>query len=395
MFKKYKLGDLCTMESGSREKGGALFNGIPSIGGEQINSDGTINVEKMKFISEEHFAKMKQGKLKEQDVLLVKDGATTGKAAYYNANFPKAAVNEHVFILRANEKILPKLLFYKISSKEFQNTIKSKIRGIIGGINLSIKNINLEIPESKNEQKEIVKILDCVSEIIRLRNDCINSAQSLIPALFQEMFGDTIKNTNKYEKYRIKDLGTVITGTTPSSKKENMFGGKIPFIAPGDLELDTGQCNRYVTEEGAKNSRKVRSGATLVCCIGATIGKVDRTIIDSCFNQQINAIDWDNEKIDDIFGMYLFRQIAPLIREKSSHTTLPILNKSNFENIQIVKPEMRQQKIFAQKVIEIEEYIQEQQKELKNAENMFQSLLHYAFTGELTKNKYGEINEET
>ena len=44
---------------------------------------------------------------------------------------------------------------------------------------------------------------------------------------------------------------------------------------------------------------------------------------------------------------------------------------------------------FAQKVVEIESYIEEQQEELENAKQMFQSLLHHAFTGELTRHKFG------
>ena len=234
------------------------------------------------------------------------------------------------------------------------------------------------------EQQEIVDVLDAASEIIRVRTACIESAQSLIPALFQEMFGDMSKNTNSYELFKIKNLGKVTTGSTPSSKKENMFGGDIPFITPADLESGQDKYGRYVTQEGAKNSRIVRAGSTLVCCIGATIGKVDKAIVDSCFNQQINAIEW-YESINDIFGLYLFRQIAPLIRNKASHTTLPILNKGNFENIIIPKPPKPKQDLFAEKVQEIEAYIKTQQVELENAKTMFQSLLHYAFMGELTK----------
>lgn len=384
MFKEYILGELCTIENGSREKGGAIKFGIPSIGGEQIDINGKIINEKMKYISEEHFLKMKQGILKQGDILLVKDGATTGKTAYYENMYPKAAVNEHVFILRANNLVLSKLLYYKIRSKEVQQLIQSHMKGLIGGINLSIKNFKISIPSTLAEQQEIVDVLDAASEIIRLRTACIESAQSLIPALFQEMFGDMSKNTNSYELFKIKNLGKVTTGSTPSSKKENMFGGDIPFITPADLESGQDKYGRYVTQEGAKNSRIVRAGSTLVCCIGATIGKVDKAIVDSCFNQQINAIEW-YESINDIFGLYLFRQIAPLIRNKASHTTLPILNKGNFENIIIPKPPKPKQDLFAEKVQEIEAYIKTQQVELENAKTMFQSLLHYAFMGELTK----------
>ena len=148
MFKEYILGELCTIENGSREKGGAIKFGIPSIGGEQIDINGKIINEKMKYISEEHFLKMKQGILKQGDILLVKDGATTGKTAYYENMYPKAAVNEHVFILRANNLVLSKLLYYKIRSKEVQQLIQSHMKGLIGGINLSIKNFKISIPST-------------------------------------------------------------------------------------------------------------------------------------------------------------------------------------------------------------------------------------------------------
>ena len=116
MFKAFNLGEVCSIESGSREKGGASTFGIPSIGGEQISSAGYILTEKMKYITEEHFKKMKQGILKPGDILLVKDGATTGKCAFYKNEYKEAAVNEHVFILRANNLILPRLLYYVLPS---------------------------------------------------------------------------------------------------------------------------------------------------------------------------------------------------------------------------------------------------------------------------------------
>lgn len=247
--------------------------------------------------------------------------------------------------------------------------------------------LKINIPEKLEEQQEIVRVLDAMSNVIRLRKECIQHAQDLIPAIFQEMFGDPINNNNKYETYPIKSLGKVTTGATPSSAKENMFGGTIPFITPGDLETGNGLYHRYVTEDGAKNSRVVRKGSTMVCCI-ASIGKVDIAKEKAAFNQQINAIEWNNTLVNDIFALYLFRLLAPMIQSKASGPVVPILNKSNFENIFIPKPNLKLQEQFAQKAIEIENYIQEQQEELESAEQMFQSLLHLAFTGELTKHQF-------
>lgn len=112
-FPLVPLSKICIIESGSRQKGGALKEGIPSIGGEQISAEGTIKLDKMKYISLDHFKQMRKGILQKNDILLVKDGATTGKTGFYSGQFQNAAINEHVFILRAiPENYIPFILLY-------------------------------------------------------------------------------------------------------------------------------------------------------------------------------------------------------------------------------------------------------------------------------------------
>ena len=312
-------------------------------------------------------------------VIIFDDFTTESKFVDFEFKVKSSAMK----ILKAKDNDTLKYLYYLMQILPFNNT-QHKRYWIS-----EYSKIKIGIPKDINEVKEIVKVLDAASEIIRLRTACIESAQSLIPALFQEMFGDMIKNTNNYELFKIKDLGKVITGTTPSTKKENMFGGNIPFITPADLDTDKKQYGRFVTAEGAQNSRMARAGSTLVCCIG-NIGKSEIIKTQSCFNQQINAIEWDNALIDDIFGLYLIRQVKALLDSKASKALISILNKSNFENIVIPKPPKNEQAIFSAKAQEIGSYIKTQQAELENAKTMFQSLLHHSFTGELTRRAYGE-----
>ena len=153
-----ELGEVCEIESGSRQKGGAISRGIPSIGGEQISADGSIKLEKMKYISEEHYLQMKKGILKNGDVLIVKDGATTGKTAFFNNQFLRAAINEHVFILRAKESVLPFYFYQIIYSSYFQNKLKKYIKGIIGGISLEIKKIKIPLPPLEVQQEIVAEI---------------------------------------------------------------------------------------------------------------------------------------------------------------------------------------------------------------------------------------------
>lgn len=398
MFEKIKLKNLVDLRAGigfpnkyqGNKNGNIPFYKVGDISREFQKGNFYID-DADNYVTDEILTDLK-GKLFEEGTIIF---AKVGEALKLNRRIiltKKAMIDNNIFGIKSNNSRLNnKYLFYFLLHYDLGNICKT---GAVPSVNQSdIYSISIPLPSTSEEQQEIVDVLDAASEIIRLRTACIESAQSLIPALFQEMFGDMTKNTNNYELFKIKDLGKVTTGSTPSSKKENMFGGTTPFITPADLESGQDKYSRYVTPEGAQNSRIVRTGSTLVCCIGATIGKVDRAIVDSCFNQQINAIEW-NENINDIFGLYLFRQIAPLIRNKASHTTLPILNKGNFENIIIPKPPKPKQELFAAKAQEIEEYIKTQQAELDNAKTMFQSLLHQAFTGKLTENITFEAENE-
>lgn len=391
MFKIFKLGEVCSIESGSRGKGGASTEGIPSIGGEQISSTGYVLTEKMKYITEEHFKKMKQGVIKPDDTLLVKDGATTGKCAFYRNEYKEATVNEHVFILRANNLILPKFLYYVITSDKFQNKIKSNIKGIIGGINLSIKNLEIVIPDKLAEQQEIVQVLDTMNEIIRLREECISHAQDLIPALFQEMFKPYANCT----KTVLNNLFEFKSGGTPSKQVEEYFQGDIPWIttvALSKLYINEDDANELITEEAIQNSStKLIPANSLLFGTRVGIGKLAINTVPMCTNQDIVAmIPLENNNLNLIYVYWYLKQINNFFVANGRGATIQGITTHLVRNTEIILPPLKIQEQFAQKAIEIEAYIKEQQEGLANAKQMFQSLLHHAFTGELTRRAYGK-----
>lgn len=122
-----KVGDvLQSIESGSRPRGGATKSGIPSVGAENVIGLGKYDYSKEKYISVDYFKKLKHGIIQSGDVLLYKDGAYVGKETMFMDGFPheRAAVNEHVFILRTNNRLLSQsYLYYWLD----QNWITQKI----------------------------------------------------------------------------------------------------------------------------------------------------------------------------------------------------------------------------------------------------------------------------
>lgn len=119
-----KLGDILeTIESGSRPKGGIdpdLLDGVPSIGAESVNGLGVYDFSKTKCVTREFFNNMRRGVVKSHDVLIYKDGAYVGRKGMFGNGFPftEFAVNEHVFILRANEKAGQVFLYFLLQEEE-------------------------------------------------------------------------------------------------------------------------------------------------------------------------------------------------------------------------------------------------------------------------------------
>jgi len=133
---------LLTLQSGGRPKGGVrgIKEGIPSVGGEHLLYNGGFNFDELRYVPQEFYRNMSRGKIQKYDVLVVKDGATTGKTAFVSDSFPfsEAAVNEHVFILRVPNLIEAKYLFYWMQSPFGQKCVKENFQGTAqGGINSS------------------------------------------------------------------------------------------------------------------------------------------------------------------------------------------------------------------------------------------------------------------
>lgn len=235
-----------------------------------------------------------------------------------------------------------------------------------------------------DEQKRIAEVLDKADALREKRRLALNKLDQLLQSVFLEMFGDPVKNPKGWSSLELKAISKVTTGSTPPSELPNMFGGEIPFVTPGDLEKYNEKINRTLTIEGSKRSRIVRTGSTLVCCIGATIGKVGKAKMPSAFNQQINAIEWFTNVNDD-YGFYVLRFYKSIIATLGASTTLPILKKSSFEKMKFPVPPIELQNKFAEVVKKIESLKAKKQNALANVENLFQSLRQKAFQGELWK----------
>jgi type I restriction enzyme S subunit len=231
------------------------------------------------------------------------------------------------------------------------------------------------------EQRRIAEILDKADALRAKRRAALAKLDALTQAIFLDMFGDPATSPKRWPHSALRDLGKVSTGGTPSSAKEGMFGGPIPFVTPGDLE-SAEPAKRSVTEAGAAEVVTVQAGATLVCCIGATIGKIGKATERSAFNQQINAVEW-GDSVNPEYGYTVLRFFKPTIVAWGSSTTLPILKKSAFERIEVPVPPLGQQCEFAERTSHVDALRIRNRTALAQNDELFVALQSRAFQGEL------------
>lgn len=147
---------------------------------------------------------------------------------------------------------------------------------------------------------------------------------------------------------KLADIANVVNGATPKKRSE-YYDGDVPFVTPGDLGETSGiiSTSRTLTQEGADSVRSIPAGSVMVCCIGATIGKVgiaEKTVVT---NQQINSLVVDERKAFPKYVYYYCATLKEKLKAASSSTTMPIVNKSNFSQFEIPLPPLEEQKRIA------------------------------------------------
>ena len=120
-------GFLAEIVSGARPRGGAVGEGIPSIGAENVLGLGKYDFTREKYVPRDFYEqlKAKRAAVRSADVLLYKDGAKIGRKTYFDRTFPhsECAINEHVFILRTYSARMQRFLFFWLELPWMTNEI--------------------------------------------------------------------------------------------------------------------------------------------------------------------------------------------------------------------------------------------------------------------------------
>ena len=307
-------------------------------------------------------------------------------------NDKKTIYHYHIWKVKVNEFVEKKFLYYLLLADS--QKIKKSGHGVamIHITKMDMENRLYTIPTDKDEQEYIVKTLDAVAEMIKLRKETIQLTKDLIPAIFQEMFGN-FRGNEPIKKH-------VIVNPPKALLNDNE---EVSFLSMADVSVDG-----YILSSQRRRYSDVRDGfssfmnddvilAKITPCYENGKGAIVRDLINGIGfgSTEFYVLRCDKQYILPEYLFYLLRSDDFMALGKchmKGAAGQKRLDKLFLQNFGITYPSLSQQEKFAKKVEQINQNLEVQQKDLERLQELFDQLLQKAFTGELTRGEaYGII----
>ena len=243
------------------------------------------------------------------------------------------------------------------------------------------------------EQKRIVTILDeafaGIDQAIANTEKNLASARGLFESALNTIF---IQGGEDWKKTTLGNLSVVQSGGTPLRSKKEYWEGDIAWYSSGELnQLKTSSPERHISQKGLANSttKLFPKGSLLIGMYDTAALKMSILDSEGAFNQAIAGVN-PNDQIDLQFVLYAINAIKPKILSLRRGVRQKNLNLSKIKNIPISLPNIElQAKVIGSiqtKKREIDLLVDLYKKKIQSLNELKQSLLQKAFSGELTAN---------
>ena len=398
-WKSCKIGDVVSVRRGASPrpiKDYVSETGVPWVKIADATSDQTRFLKSTKeFIKEEG---VKSSVTVYPGDLIVSNSATPGLPKFMKI---KACVHDGWLVFDDYDGILKEYLYYyfivvrdrlvnKANGSVFKN-LKTDI----------VRDFDIDLPPLETQAK-IVKILSTIDEKIEKNIEINHNLINISKSIFRQKF----LNYEGYEDFKDTDYGRIpstfdvftlneiskeiVCGKTPSTKVEDNYGDKMPFITIPDMHNNVFiiETERKLSEKGIQSQKKKTLPKNSICvsCI-ATAGLVSLTYEESQTNQQINSIIC-KDNISPYF-MYLYlNELSEYIKMLGSggSTTLN-LNKNEFSKIKVAIPNNGDMNKFNDLIEPIFNKIKFNQLEIIELTKLRDTLLPKLMNGEINVSK--------
>ncbi len=371
---------------------------------------GRIDWNNCVHISEKRWEQADKIQIKNEDLLITKDG-TVGKVAIVSDLNGKASLNSGVLLIDLKDKNSKKYLYWVLCSDVFWTWFNYKNSGNSTILHLYQKDFNefiYTIPELK-EQKLIANFLDKKGSEINAIIEKIENQINLLKDYKKSLIIETVtKGLNKnvsmkdsgiewigeipeeWDVSKIKySLILMGSGSTPDSSNPLNYDGEINWIQSGDLYGKS-----YITEtektitkyalHGNKSLKRYIAPFVVVAMYGASVGNIALSQIDSYTNQACCVMKGDNS-LDNKYLYYFLIANKHEMLMLAIGGTQPNISQQLIKNLTIIIPKFNDQleivEFLDKKCSEIDSVISKKERQLDLIKEHRKSLIYEYVTG--------------
>jgi type I restriction enzyme S subunit len=207
-------------------------SGVPLVRISNLDFKGNLTLEDIKFISEQKALEIQRSRIKLNDIIIGKTGATIGKSGL-NDKIEYGIVSSSCLKISVDEnKLLPLFFRYYVTSANFQNIILQTASGSTRDtINITpMANIEVVIP-TLEEQIKIVQYLDhqttIIDQLIQQKEKLIELLKEKRQAVINEAVTKGLNPNAKMKNSGIEWLGEIPETYRLLKIKSLLMSGKI------------------------------------------------------------------------------------------------------------------------------------------------------------------------
>ena len=354
-----------------------------------------IELKKMDYVSAGKFRDLRRHSFRRGDIVMTKLGSPLGVSAVVD-DLDEGLIVADLVRIRA-QRINTKYLCYHLNSQRTIDFINSMQKGTTRPrVTLSVvRELPIYAPPLA-EQERLVRLLDesfaglATAKANAKKN--LQNARALFQSHVESVFEDAWRTS---ELVTLADLATDITDGDHLPPPKSPTG--IPFITIGNVVKETGQIDFSDTftvsrqyYDALKPSKKPRHGDVLYTVTGSYgIPVMVPEGVEFCFQRHIGLIRPKAETSSSwLYYLLLSPQVFKQANAGATGAAQRTVSLKILRSFVVPKVSLKQQKTVAEKLEALAEKTQSlahlYERKLTALEELKQSLLHEAFTGQLT-----------
>ena len=383
-----KLGDICTVVSGSTPKTGVAeyWDGtVKWITPAELNEDSFYITDSVRHITE--YGKEKTGlSYLPKGTVILSSRAPIGKTAIAGCEM---CCNQGFKNLICSDAVYNEYLYFFLKSKtDYLNslgrgaTFKEISKSIVEKIEILLPNIE--------KQHQIVKELKATRNLIAHRKQQLTKLDELVKARFVEMFGDMLLNSLEWPEKPLESLADIVSGITKGRKPTETELIEVPYMAVSNVK--SGYIDWTTVKTILATKQEIEQYRLMPDDILMTEGgdpdKVGRGAIikkpleNSIHQNHIFRVRlYKSELLPAYFAEYLQHQKAKryFLGCAKQTTGIASINMRQLRALPVLIPPLPLQNQFADFVAEVDKSKVEVQKALDQTQLLFDSLMQQYF----------------